>query len=175
MPPSQALDRLRRLHASAILLADQAPELIANADTSGGLEAELIESFVACVSAPPSAESTLAWRQHTAIMKRFRAAVEENTGKPLYLPELCAAIGASDRTLRLCCQESLGMGPKRYLFLRRMHMVRRALQQAASDAVSVTTVATRYGFWELGRFAGEYRSLFGETPSATLRAARSQR
>jgi len=32
----------------------------------------------------------------------------------------------------------------------------------------VTDFAMRFGFCQLGRFAIEYRSLFGETPSATL-------
>ena len=56
------------------------------------------------------------------------------------------------------------MAPKRYLMLRRMHLVRRALRQAAPEVTSVTAVGTRYGFWELGRFAVEYQALFGESP-----------
>ena len=94
--------------------------------------------------------------------------VEDNPEQPLYIPEVSKAIGVSSRTLQVCCQENLGMGPKHYLLLRRMHLARRALRGAQPDTASVTEIATRYGFWQLGRFAVEYQSLFGESPSATL-------
>jgi len=95
--------------------------------------------------------------------------LETNADRTLYVAELCAATGASDRTLRVCCQEHLGMSPMRYLWLRRMHLARRALRIADPGATTVTEIATSYGFWELGRFSVAYRSLFGEAPSAALR------
>jgi transcriptional regulator GlxA family with amidase domain len=94
--------------------------------------------------------------------------LEENPGQPLYIPEICKAIGVSDRTLRVCCQEQLGMGPKHYLLLRRLHLARQALREVSTGTATVTEIATGYGFWHFGRFAGEYRSLFGEPPSSTL-------
>jgi AraC-like DNA-binding protein len=102
-------------------------------------------------------------------MRRFHAVLEANPDRALYLPELCAAIGATERTLRRCCQEQLGVGPKRYLLLRRMHLARRALRDADAAAATVTSIAASFGFWDFGRFAGAYRSLFGESPSSTLR------
>jgi len=98
---------------------------------------------------------------------RFEAYLEAHPGKPLYLTEICAAVGAPERTLRIACAEHLGMGPIRYLALRRMHLVRRALLRG-DPSTTVTRVATDHGFWELGRFAVAYRTIFGETPSASL-------
>jgi hypothetical protein len=49
-----------------------------------------------------------------------------------------------------------------------MQLARRSLRQAGPHETSVTAIGTRYGFWELGRFAVEYQALFGEAPSATL-------
>ena len=73
--------------------------------------------------------------------------------------------------LRMACQKHLGVSPTQYLLLRRMHLARRALRQSDPDATRVTDVATNLGFWELGRFSVNYRQIFGESPSTTLRAA----
>lgn len=171
-PAPHAMAKLQRLHAAAGQLAENAPEIIAHPEAARGLEQALIETLVGCLGEGLVQEDRSAQRRHSLIMRRFRRAVEDNADEPLYIPELCAAIGVSDRTLRLCCQEQLGMSPKQYLVLRRMHLARRSLRDSAPGMTSVTEIATEYGFWQFGRFAGEYKSLFGESPSATLHRPR---
>ena len=168
MPLAPMMARLQQLHAATGRLAEEAPEIIANADAARALEHQLIEAVVSCLGEGQMREDSVAQRQHELIMRRFRRVVEENLGRPLYIPEVCRAIRVAERTLLVCCQEHLGIGPKRYLQLRRLHLARRALRQAAPHTTTVTEVATRYGFWQFGRFAVAYRSQFGESPSTTL-------
>jgi AraC-like DNA-binding protein len=167
-PPASAMARLQHLQAATEHLAEYAPTVIAVPEAARGLEQALIEAMVACLGPGEVTEDRAALRQHTMIMRRFRRAVEEKPDQALFIPELCKAIAVSERTLRICCQEQLGVSPKQYLLLRRMHLVRRSLRESAPTATTVTEIATRYGFWQFGRFAGEYKSLFGELPSATL-------
>jgi AraC-like DNA-binding protein len=167
-PPPAAMAKLQRLHAAAGQLAEDAPAVIAHPEAARGLEQALIEALVGCLGQRDVREDRSALRHHTMIMRRFRRAVEENPDQPLYISELCRSIGVADRTLRTCCQQQLGMSPKRYLLLRRMQLARRALRESGRTTATVTEIATRYGFWELGRFAGAYKSLFGELPSTTL-------
>jgi AraC-like DNA-binding protein len=107
--------------------------------------------------------------QHAKMIAKFEDFLASRQYEPVHLAEICKAIGGSERSLRVCCHEYFGMGPIRYLFLRRMHLARRALLGADAQATSVTAIATDLGFWELGRFSVDYRMLFGESPSASLR------
>ena len=167
-PSPDVMAKLQRLCAAAGELAEDAPAVIAHPEAARGLEQALIEALINCLGGGEVEEDRAALRQHAAIMRRFHRATEQHSDQPLYMPELCRDIGASARTLRVCCHEHLGMAPKHYLLLRRMHLVRPALSESTPVDMTVTEIATQYGFWRFGRLAVEYKALFGEAPSATL-------
>lgn len=167
-PAPTAIARLRRLHATAIRLAETESQTIAHAEVARAMEQSLIDAMVNCLSTQGSKEETWAQRCHETIMRRFRRVLDEHPDRALYIPEICAAISVPDRTLRLCCEEHLGMGPKKYLQLRRLALAHRAFKKADPQSTTVTEIATQYGFWHFSRFAEAYRSAFGELPSTTL-------
>jgi AraC-like DNA-binding protein len=82
---------------------------------------------------------------------------------------LCEVAGASQRTLEYTFRDAYQMSPAAFLRLWRLRAVRTALLAASPAVASVTEIAVEAGFYELGRFAGAYRRLFGERPSETLR------
>jgi AraC-like DNA-binding protein len=166
-PAPDALARMRRLFEATITLVEDDTGVISHLGAARGLEQALIEAMVTCI-AGDLREDRAALRHHGAIMRRFHRLIEQSGDEPLYIPEVCHELGTSLRTLHNCCQEHLGMGPKRFLLLRRMHRVRQALRASEPHETTVTEVLTRYGFWQFGRFAVEYKTLFGEVPSATL-------
>jgi AraC-like DNA-binding protein len=96
--------------------------------------------------------------------------LRENACQPVPLTELCRMVGLSERGLRNAFHAVRGMSPTRAALQTRLLEVRRALTDP--HAGSVTEVAVRFGFSELGRFAASYRRAFGEAPSDTLRASR---
>jgi AraC family ethanolamine operon transcriptional activator len=95
--------------------------------------------------------------------------LEQRVGQSVHVDELAVAASVSERTLRTAFNEYFRVGPIRYLQLRQLHQIYRALRVADPEAVSVTDVLLQYGVWELGRFACRYHQLFGERPSDTLR------
>jgi AraC-like DNA-binding protein len=172
-PCASSMASLRRLHAAAELLVTEAPEVINNPEGARGLEQILLQSLIACLEMNDVHEKTSTQGRHQKLMQRFYAILKADPARPLYIAEVAAAVGTSIRALSAVSHEHLGMGPKRFLLLRRMHLVRQALIKANATVSTVTDIATEYGFWQFGRFAGEYKSLFGESPSLTLRRARS--
>jgi AraC-like DNA-binding protein len=167
-PAARDAARLRRLHAQVCRLAETRAKVLAHPEVARAIEQGLIHALVTCLAAR-ARDDGAARRHHTRIMVRFEEVLTEHPNRQLHLPELCALIGVSERTLRSCCAEFLGISPSRYMLLRRLKAARIALRDADPATTSVAEIASGYGFTELGRFAGAYRTAFGEAPSTTLR------
>src|SRR5262249_23686231 len=148
-PQPHAIARLQRLCSAAGELAEHAPAVLGHAEAGRGLQQALIEAMMHCLGDGEVEEDRSAQRQHAAIMRRFHRTLERYTDQPLYVPQLCNEIGASERTLRTCCREHLGMSPKHYLLLRRMHLVRRGLRGGAGGGEKGTKRETPDGFFVL--------------------------
>jgi transcriptional regulator GlxA family with amidase domain len=103
-----------------------------------------------------------------AAVRRVEEYLDASADEVPSIPTLCTVARVSERTLEYAFREHLGTTPVRFLKVRRLNRVRRELL-AAEPGASVTAVALRAGVYDLGRFAGEYRQLFGELPSETLR------
>lgn len=168
-PSPELMSRLLNLHGKVGQIAKADPDILALPEAVRVLEQELIHVMVRCLTEGTSAKMTSGRHRHDRIVARFEELLEANPNTPLYLPEICAALGTAERTLRIVCEEHFGMGPIRYLTLRRMHLARGTLLQADSSTETVTRIATGHGFLEMGHFSVAYKTLFGESPSASLR------
>lgn len=167
-PDPEAMPHLLKLHSVVGQLARDTPNILEMPEVGRSIEQQLIHFMMRCLASETIAKSVGKFR-HDATMIKFEEFLEANPDRPLYLTEICSAIGVAERTLRASCEEHLGMGPIRYLTARRMHLVRRALVRAEPSETTVTRVVTDHGFWELGRFSVAYRTMFAESPSETLR------
>ena len=167
MPAQGNMANLLRAQTAVSNLAENSPQLLTNPEVARALKQSLIGATIECLSDSSASSEKWAQQTHDTVMRRFRRVLEEHANWPIYVPEICVAIGVPDRTLRLCCQEQLGMSPKQYLTRRRIHLVRRALLAAVTET-TVTETASRFGFWHLGRFSASYHAIFGELPSTTL-------
>jgi AraC family transcriptional regulator, ethanolamine operon transcriptional activator len=101
------------------------------------------------------------------VVERVEAYAREHADDLVTVSTLCRLVGLSERGLRNAFYSVRGMSPKRCLLAERLRNVRRALSEEPKP-ITVTTIATRYGFYELGRFAKTYKQAFGEFPSQTL-------
>jgi AraC-like DNA-binding protein len=163
-----ALRSFTRLYLATIHANSAHPIAPAYVDAARDLEHELTSALLECLSGQPLKAPTAKRQRHLTLMTRFEAVLR---AQPDCLPvavNVCTALGVSLRTLQTCCRKHLGMPPGRYFHFRQLHRVHHALRGADPTRTTVSAIARRYGVTELGRFAGNYRALFGEHPSATM-------
>ena len=108
-------------------------------------------------------------RARQTIVERARACMNETPDEPLSVADLCLRLGVSRRVLQYSFQETLDLNPVKFLRAMRLNGVRRALRKTDPRDDTVGNIAARWGFWHLSHFAADYKEMFGERPSDTLK------
>ena len=171
MRPSARDARTVQRRLRAVMAAIERSGAVDVPSLGADLDAALAASLLRAAGPDGPARDRL---RSSQIVRRVEAFFRAHVDEPISIAQLSSIAGVSERGLRNAFYDVYTTSPKRYLRQWRLHQVRHALRATVNGMESVTDVATRHGLYELGRFAVEYRALFGEPPSQTLYRARSQ-
>jgi len=167
-PPAEAIQGLRHAAEQVLATAQSADALLDVAEVRRTHEDALLTAAVHAIQ-PDFRRGEESPTSQARAASRAVAALEARADETLYVADLCEAAGVSERTLRNAFQRTFGVSPIRYLQQHRMSRIRRLLLTAEPSRDRVSTIAQRFGFTNLGRFAVEFRRLYGVSPSALLR------
>jgi AraC family ethanolamine operon transcriptional activator len=160
--------RLPALLADVHQVLDGEPGAAADAARVAGMARDIATGIAAVLVEGLNREAaeSLPYQRRARIVSRARErVVASGADGSLTVEGLCRELAVSRRALQYSFQEVLGLSPLAYLRAVRLNGARRAIKQCSS----VSDAATAWGFWHFGRFAQDYRALFGELPSQTFK------
>lgn len=143
------------------------PELLGDERLCNAVECQLLGTL-AQIYHNGSREARRSAPRKRRLALRRAIAFSANLRDAITVPELAIAAGASQRVLEIAFRETLHTTPLRYLRWNRMNHVRRELLVGKRGSTTVKLLASNWGFKDMGRFAVNYKHLFGESPSTTL-------
>ena len=161
-------DRLARVLAGTVL---EAPDLydrdLVRDQMIDTLAATTIEAFELSDAREDGVDrDEEALRLAEAFMRR-------RLGEPLSIPDIARSSGVSLRGLQLLYQRRLATTPLLHLRALRLAAARERLERPTARE-TVTAVARRVGYTNVGRFSAHYRAAYDEAPSSTLQRARPE-
>ncbi|MFC4311701.1 helix-turn-helix domain-containing protein [Steroidobacter flavus] len=160
---AEVLDGVKRLIESARGMD------VASAD--GEIASALIHALKQSVPADPGPRIGRPQLSRSIVISSALAFMNANEGQPVFIDDLCRATHVSERALRNMFHEFFGVGPMRLLKVRQLHEIRAALLRTQPRLDTVTHIAARFGVFDPSLLARNYKTLFGESPSKTLRRA----
>lgn len=167
------VEALRALLSTMMASLRATPDILRHAQMRKALEQGLFAALLDTVCTPADAPTAPpSGRTRHYVVARARDYMQAHIEEPITVADLCVELGVSRRTLQYSFHDVLDLNPVKSLRAMRLNAVRRALKQAdPGGRTTVGDIAARWGFWHLSHFAAEYKAMFGELPSETLRRA----
>lgn len=101
--------------------------------------------------------------------KKAKTFIIDNIDERLTIKNLVKEIGVTERTLERAFQERLNITPQSMIKSVKLNKVKKELTSVSFKKSIISDVANQWGFWHMGKFAKDYRQLFGELPSETVK------
>lgn len=156
-------------------LAEQIDGVSGSSSISGGLALELEHEYLrrlaACLRAgiPSSINRDSKASGRIDLVQRVEQHLLHDLAFPQTIDDLCHITGTSRRTLEYAFRDYFGTSPKRFIKTLRLNATRYDLLRGEYGSAHVVEIASGWGFTHMGQFSSDYRHMFGEKPSDTLR------
>lgn len=128
------------------------------------LPALLLKSIVNVTDQLPKKYST----SKQILLSEILIYIQENLNRRINTLELSQVFRISERKLRYIFRENIGFSPMRYIKTIKLNKARKDILYAKEN-IDVNLMANKWGFNHSGQFAADYKMLFGELPSETLK------
>lgn len=146
------------------------PDLLRYPQLQKALEEAIFSSVLSLIGNEGSAQKpAIGCISRCEVVRRAKEFMRSHVEEVLTVGDLCRELNVSRRTLQYSFQDVLGINPVAYIRTMRLNGVRRELKIADPHTDTVQDIAARWGFWHLSHFSTDYKLMFCELPSATLR------
>ena len=163
--------RLREFLMLLLASIKNSPKMLNYPQIRKGMEQEIYNNIILTMADTSSAADPAVAASRKVVVDKVREYILAHKEEPVTVADLCAALKVSRRTLQYSFQAVLNVNPVAYLRAVRLNGTRRALRAAIGDGTAtVADIAARWGFWHMSHFAADYKLMFGELPSQTLRS-----
>jgi AraC family ethanolamine operon transcriptional activator len=138
------------------------------------LEIEFLRRLAACMrDGTPLGNSESMPSGRIDAVRRVEQHLLEDLALPQTADDLCRIADTSRRTLEYSFRDYFGTSPKRFIKALKLNAARSDLLAGRYGSEQVEEIAAGLGFTHLGQFSTDYRHMFGEKPSETLRRSPS--
>jgi AraC family ethanolamine operon transcriptional activator len=156
----------RELYALAVSQAD----CLASPDFQSLLQDDFMPLLIQAI--PPKGQTPAKSQRALSqgdLVRQTEAFLEAHLNQPITLTTVAESLYVNKRTLTYAFDQILGISPMAYLKILRLQAVRRLLKTTALGTKTVSALAAEHGFYSPGHFARDYKTMFGESPSETLK------
>jgi AraC family ethanolamine operon transcriptional activator len=166
---------LRYSHGVAKILREvqDRPAILKSTEAQRTLNAEVLKLALDALNPTIDLTDTIALQTNRIRgVRRVIDFLQAHADQVPTIAQLCDIAELSERSLEYGFREYLDITPIRYLRIVRLNGVRRDLLNITNHKTQVSDIALKWGFVEFGRFAGEYKQMFDELPSETMRKSK---
>jgi len=159
------LEELRQLVLFAIQVTDLSEKVALEL-----IENKLISLLIDCLTStlPEKPSDDLTHSKFSKVVDYIHDDIVNVTS----LHQICERTNIPERTIRRLIRKKYDMSPKKYLTALRLNEVRKMLKMD-KEKCTLIKISSEYNFWHMGQFSRDYKKLFGELPSETLRKSHS--
>ena len=132
------------------------------------IQSELLEQLLTILNKSPADLANMNIKR-VKKLKALTHYIDTHITEAITINDLCQQVKSSERTIQNLFKKELGILPKAYISGQKLYRAHQTLWRNQRSNLKIIQIANEAGIWHMGQFAADYKKMFDELPSETLK------